>query len=527
MAIRLPKPHVIFAILLSAILLLVIHFSYREDFEEVWSSLPAKGRQYLGLGSDSGSNEKNLGDAVFVPGEVKKPNNEISDLSPVKGGEAGGPELPAYCDYCGPGDLLCKRYGEANLARSRAYEGANARLRRVLRKARSGQPIKIGIIGGSVSMGHGVEYFQNWHKFYHDWWKETFPNTEITLVNGAVPASESDYFETCYLEHIDPDVDIVVVEMAINDRRFEWLAEAYEYLIRELLVLPNKPAIINLQVMALVFPQITMGGDLELAVAMYYDTPVVNVRNLLLPHILRSNSGAMDDYWFSRLPNGSVDLRHMSAAGHKIMADLIISMSERVYCEERRKIWMESKGISDPFGTGYVPPEDGTLPGNEVLEEIPRLTLFSKYDHDTVVPPTHPTCLSLKSAKHPLVPLQADGWEHWIYKNNAEKPYLRATKPGSRISFSVKVGVIGRVRLTYLRSFSFGLGSVWCWIDEDHAGGRRLDGWWNVEHMNTGANSVVAKDVPAGDHTLRCELLKETLDPNGGTEFRIIAVDAI
>lgn len=36
-----------------------------------------------------------------------------------------------------------------NLERSRAYEGPNVRLRRVLQKAADGHPIRIGILGGS------------------------------------------------------------------------------------------------------------------------------------------------------------------------------------------------------------------------------------------------------------------------------------------------------------------------------------------------------------------------------------------
>lgn len=30
-----------------------------------------------------------------------------------------------------------------------------------------------------------------------------------------------------------------------------------------------------------------------------------------------------------------------------------------------------------------------------------------------------------------------------------------------------------------------------------------------------------------GEHLLHCEIMKETHDPKGGTEFRIIAVDAL
>jgi len=65
------------------------------------------------------------------------------------------------------------------------------------------------------------------------------------LINGSVGATVSEYMETCFQEHIPEDVDLVVIELAINDRRMECLAKSYENLIRALRVLPT---IINLQV---------------------------------------------------------------------------------------------------------------------------------------------------------------------------------------------------------------------------------------------------------------------------------------
>lgn len=75
-----------------------------------------------------------------------------------------------------------------------------------------------------------------------------FPNTEIEITNGAVGGTITTYLETCFTEHIDEDVDVVVIEMAINDERLEILARSYENLIRAVLELPNKPAILHLQV---------------------------------------------------------------------------------------------------------------------------------------------------------------------------------------------------------------------------------------------------------------------------------------
>jgi hypothetical protein len=52
--------------------------------------------------------------------------------------------------------------------------------------------------------------------------------------------------------------------------RYDIFAEANEWLLRALLDLPKKPAIVNLQTMALIFDQITYGGDLHTALMNYY-----------------------------------------------------------------------------------------------------------------------------------------------------------------------------------------------------------------------------------------------------------------
>lgn len=41
------------------------------------------------------------------------------------------------------------------------------------------------------------------------------------------------------------------------------------------------------------------------------------------------------------------------------------------------------------------------------------------------------------------------------------------------------------------------------------------------------SSHVITEDATPGDHILHCEIMKETKDPGGGTEFRIVAVDAL
>jgi len=82
----------------------------------------------------------------------------------------------------------------------------------------------------------------------------------------------------------------------------------------------------------------------------------------------------------------------------------------------------------------------------------------------------------------------------------------------------------GRVLLGYQASATYGLGSVWCWVDEEKGDGKLIDGWWEVKERNMGVVTEVTSGLAPGHHTLHCELLKHTLDPEGRTGFRIFAV---
>lgn len=147
-----------------------------------------------------------------------------------------------------------------------------------------------------------------------------------------------------------------------------------------------------------------------------------------------------------------------------------------------------------------------------------------------------------------------------------EKHYLVAKEPGSRISIPFNVSAPafqgldrsnkpsatkdktpnrahgqGYVKIGHLRSNVLGLGSLDCWAEQDsetgddsrpgkhrHKGTRefptRVDGWWDSKERNHGVLTTIAEDLLPGSYTLHCTLLEQTLDPGGGTEFRLIAV---
>lgn len=98
-----------------------------------------------------------------------------------------------------------------------------------------------------------------------------FLQVDIVSVNGAAPASGSDYFSFCFPLHIPEDSDLVFIELAVNDEGIPEHVENMENLLRGIMELPRRPAVVLVEAMA--FSNGGMGGGggrMHLPVAQYY-----------------------------------------------------------------------------------------------------------------------------------------------------------------------------------------------------------------------------------------------------------------
>lgn len=363
-----------------------------------------------------------------------------------------------------------------------------------------------------MTKGQGVKRHEIWTSVFADWWKTEFPG-RLTLQNGAVAATGTGYMSMCYREHIDDDADIIITEFAVNDQRTEANAESFEWLVRQLLLLPKQPAVVNLQTFGLGYAQLTTGGDLHSAVANYYDTPIISLRNALLPQLLEARSAA--PAYFARLHGGKPDFKHINNHGHKMLADLLIGYTER-------QLRAFEHSPTSPLSTH----SDAQLHVDP--EGVPALRLFQNFN-DPSPPVLDPFCASTRAKRNPLIPAYNDGrWSNWTFaaQGGSAKAYVVAHEPGARIGFKVPVrGGLGRVRVSFLQSSTFGLGMAKCWLDDDTTAAALVDGYWDSP-LNLANMAVVSKTASVGEHMLWCELTGHTRDPEGRTEFRLIGVDA-
>ncbi|EJD40564.1 SGNH hydrolase [Auricularia subglabra TFB-10046 SS5] len=406
--------------------------------------------------------------------------------------------LPGFCDACGPGDKLCAKYGEAFLARSRAFDGAGTRVRRTLLKALAGRPVTIAVLGGSVTVGRAVEPNEKWTELLFDWWESQFPDSDLTMHNAGVPGTGTTYFSMCFQEHIPLDPDLVITEFAINDLGRDDEMASFEWVLRRALDLEKSPAVINLQVFGLEYPRLATGGDYHTSVANYYDTPVISLRNAVLPGILANPSSAPTYFGINK--QGTPDYKHINARMHRALTDMLIHYLQAQICSLVRH------------------------PSSDLrAEPVPPFGLQSKFGVNAArVPAIRPTCASLRNARTELVAVSSDKWDKeatpagWFYV---------AKTPGARASFRTVSGVLGQIRVTFMRSTQFGLGVARCWIDDKEAAAVLVDGFW-WRHVSVIESYTIASNASPGEHTVSCELTEQTNDPLKRTNFWIVGVDA-
>ena len=202
------------------------------------------------------------------------------------------------------------------VARSQLSTGDLGRLARVFAKARRGEPIRLGVIGGSITVGAIASSPGNSYSgLLLAWWRERFPKCEIDLINAGVGGTGSMYGALrAGRDLLSGTPDLVVIEFAVNDNWTD--GEAYEGLVRQVLAQPNQPAVI------LLFMMWERGGndqEMQAKVGTHYNLPMVSFRDAMWPEMAAGRL-KWSDY--------IVDTVHPNDAGHAAAARFLTAMCE-------------------------------------------------------------------------------------------------------------------------------------------------------------------------------------------------------
>ena len=332
----------------------------------------------------------------------------------------------------------------------------NAALAAVMKKAEAGEPVTIAAIGGSITQGtisngaidKQVKTKNCYADIFFAWWKETFSNSEITVVNAGIGATDS-YLGVHRVQEdvLDYHPDLVLVEYSVNDGGNNTYKITYDNLVYKLATSEEAPA-----VMLLFMGQTNLSSaqNVHQMVGFNYGLPMVSYLNLL--------SDLFDAGRYTE-KDLSGDVTHPSALGHAIVGEILWKYLNNVYEELDsygepaafdKKIFTKSKYLNAELaGVGSLAPES--------------LGTFSETGKDF------------------------NGWGN-VWKT---------TEGNGEITFKVNCKNLG---LLFWRSTSKDFGNYEVWIDGEHKAtlqGEFPGGWGNYAH----SQEVFVSDTDA-EHTV-------------------------
>lgn len=219
-------------------------------------------------------------------------------------------------------DFTSEAYREM-IARSLMQMGDTGRVRRAIRKAQNGESVTIAYIGGSITQGAGATPINREcyaYKSYRNLVSVCGGKENIRFVKAGVGGTPSELgmirFERDVLRDGNETPDIVVVEFAVNDDGDETKGNCYESLVRKILTLPNRPAVVLL---FSVFANDWNLQDRLGVVGERYHLPMVSVLDAVTPQFrLKQEQGRVlskNQFFY--------DMFHPTNAGHTVMADCL------------------------------------------------------------------------------------------------------------------------------------------------------------------------------------------------------------
>lgn len=202
--------------------------------------------------------------------------------------------------------------------------GNNYRMKKAIEKARAGENVTLGFIGGSITEGYNAGTKDIYAKLTYDFFKENYGTGDnVHYVNAGLSGTPS----ILGLIRSDRDLfkyepDIIFIEFAVNDGTANIDSTGYESLVYKALTQPNEPAVVLLY--SVVKSGYTCQDNMNL-ITFQYDLPKISVKNAIWPYI--ENGGLTWEEW-------SNDESHPNERGCKLYADFIINYLKAVDKEE-------------------------------------------------------------------------------------------------------------------------------------------------------------------------------------------------
>ena len=209
------------------------------------------------------------------------------------------------------------------------FHGNTELIAKVLKKAENGQSVTLGYLGGSITQGSLSSTPDTCYAaMTTKWWREQYPNTKFTYVNGGIGGTTSQFG----VARVDSDIlayepDFVVIEFSVNDDNNLFFRETYEGLVRKVFTSPTAPAV--LLVHNIFYEDGRNAQDQHETIGRYYDIPCVSMKTSVYQAIAHGKIAVRDV---------TPDDLHPNDAGHALLANLITHFLKKVQKEDLAEV---------------------------------------------------------------------------------------------------------------------------------------------------------------------------------------------
>ena len=350
-------------------------------------------------------------------------------------------------------DKMLASLTDEQLDRCIVKRGNPARLQRVIHKARAGEPVTLGLIGGSITHGSGASNRLRTSYAAHlgNWWKLQFPDSTLTVLNAGIGATGSHYgLHRAGRDLLPYKPDLVIVEFCVNDGVNERSGRTYEGLMRQILRQPWDPAVIAFTVFGnrghLGKPHVW-----HEVVARHYSVPIVSARHAVSPEML---TGEM------KIKDYLADNIHPTDAGHRMLAAALAH---------------------------YVHTERQKLSGEEEMDDIgavPSPLFTDRYDYARIVPAAD------------LNVTHAEGYGRYLGK-------WSGGFPGDTMTFRIECS--GLLALGFVSSSAYYMQAAEVQVDDREP--VLIDAFWK-HPFSMKTHREIAANLPPGTHTVTLKTVR-------------------
>lgn len=339
------------------------------------------------------------------------------------------------------------------------------RLKECMKKAKQGEKIVTGFLGGSITQGSLSSLPELCYAYLvYEWWKKKFPQSEIQFINAGIGGTTSQFGAARVKEHLlKYHPDFILIEFAVNDEDTQFFEETYEGLIRKTYGDALKPAVLLMNNVR--YDNGTNAEERHMKVARAYDLPMVSMKSAIWPDIA---SGRLSGESLS--PDGL----HPGDRGHRLVAQVIITFLEKVLAE------IDVEETEAFFAEAFLP---SPITANAYENAV-------RYQNDNAKPELG-GFLADSSPQNGITDIFKKGWT--------------ACRKGDKIRFEVEGTEIA---VQYRKSVSKPAPTAKAVVDGKEDDAVILDGNFDEDWGDCLYIDTIARHSKAGKHTVELEIVK-------------------